>query len=106
VQAVVNRSNLGRFEVHMILYQFIQSGMLKLKDPLAEAAAAAGKSPTPAPAIEPNESDSDSGTRVARSLLGNLMGRGKSPTRSEREVLNFISPIGAIGWFISELVRR
>lgn len=113
VRAIVNRSNMGRFEVHRILSQFLKSGLLVL-DENAET----GRSTSAEDALSGLDNQDEltelrAEKAVVRSekgvggLLSNLMGGGgRSRDKAEsRGELNFVSPIGALAHLCAEFLR-
>jgi len=101
VRAIVSRSNLGRFEVHMILWQFLQSGLLRLREEGEVESEENGL----APGNEPERAGTRNGKGGSKTLFGSLLNKGGRKEKSETK-LEFLSPIGAVAWFTSEMVRR
>ena len=104
VKAIVNRSNMGRFEVHRILSQFLQSGLLEHIDPASENDDEGADSPkaeeTPKPTAPAAAGKKPGGFR-------GLMGGGKKQEKAApRQALDFISPIGLIAQFTNVLAER
>lgn len=98
VRAIVSRANMGRFEVHSILTQFVKSGLVRIvhQDPAAMLPANGSGTAVSAPATE-----EDRGQR------GGFFGVLSRRTREKgEESLQFLSPLGAIAHFVNQLVQR
>jgi hypothetical protein len=112
VRAIVNRSNMGRFEVHRILSQFIKSGLLVL-DENAEPGRTTGADEVLTGFETQDElSELRAEKAVVRSekgvggLLSNLIGGGRTRDKAEsRGELTFVSPIGALAHLSTEFLR-
>jgi hypothetical protein len=100
IRAIVNRSNLGRFEVHRILSNFIKSGLLTVKQSAAP--------------VDINDEEFISGSNGAAGkaeakggggLLGGLFG-GKKEKAAVAVQMEFLSPIGMVAGFTTRMVER
>jgi len=98
VRAIVSRANMGRFEVHSILTQFVKSGLVRIvqQDPSAFVAAANGADARVAPGAE------DPAPRSS-GFFGVLSRR---PRAGGEESQAYLSPLGAIAHFVTQLVSR
>lgn len=114
VRAIVNRSNLGRFEAYRIMTQFIKSGLIEIHSP--EELAAKEEESHPRGADEGNgkktadapKAPMTTAARTSTSGKGKLFGslRGKRERGDHRTQLEFLSPIGALAYLIGELFSR
>ncbi|MBI5155549.1 DUF4388 domain-containing protein [Candidatus Poribacteria bacterium] len=98
IRAIVNRSNLGRFEVHRILTQFMKSGLLVPKE---EEEVETGAHP----ALK-EEDVQAARQEKGRGLLDGLLGKSKPERVNVHENLGFVSPIGVLAYFTTQVARR
>lgn len=93
IRAVINRSGLGSFEVFHILHSFIKNGLVTVK---------AIKKPDDAdvPASTPIAAEDAPTRKPSGGLLSSLMGSKKE---RDTEILQFVSPVGALAHFANQL---
>jgi hypothetical protein len=95
VRAIVNRSTMGNFEVQHILYQFLRDGIVELVPARGgNGAASSAKGNAPAGSGEKGRSSG---------ILGGLLGKSDKAGRSGGQAMEFISPLGLLAHFASEL---
>lgn len=101
IRVIVNRSTLGRFDVHLILSQLLREGLVRMKSPeelaLESPVAAAAQGGNGFPA-EPAPKQRSGG------LLGSLMSSRKNDHRAAAE--EFQSPIGLLAYLAGVMVQR
>ncbi len=100
VQAVVTRSNMGRFEVYSILTQFIKSGLVTMReaDPMSLPPLENGRH------VSQDGFANDEDKQGKGSGLLGVLGR-KQKDRTESSAV-FLSPIGALAAYHNQLVQR
>ncbi len=98
VQAVVNRSNMGRFEVYSILTQFIKTGLVVVRESDPLSLPEPGTTEVPAAAAGDREDGDARG-----GLLGVL---GRKPKTKTESGSGFMSPVGALAAYSNALVQR
>ncbi|MCB2153543.1 DUF4388 domain-containing protein [bacterium] len=108
VKAIVNRSNMGRFEVHRILSQFLKTGLLQHADAAKKNGAekkTEGSGEEVKSEAAPQAEEQAAGKKGG--LLG-LIGGGKKQEKKSvpRQAMDFISPIGLIAHFTNVLAER
>lgn len=108
IRAIINRSTMGRFEVFMILSQFIRSGLISIDEEKSEQNQLL-RQPNNAKVVEGlTVSPANGGVKAKRSLFSSFMGESGSGKKKEaaahRE--DFISPIGLLGFFVNDLFSR
>lgn len=112
VRAIVNRSNLGRFEVFLILSHFIKSGLLRFKTSTKEEGEAEEQGPPAGgnghhPPTAAEKAATTGAEKTRGGLLGGLIGGGKPREKtSARDNLEFVSPIGALAHLINHFARK
>ncbi|MEQ8821235.1 MAG: DUF4388 domain-containing protein [Sumerlaeia bacterium] len=96
IKAIVNRSGMGRFEVHRILSQFIKSGLVVIR---ADTPLQNKSSATTAKSADRADAGKKGG-------ILSLIGGTKTKDKGAKETLSFISPIGVMGYFVNVLAQR
>ncbi|MDK2970329.1 MAG: hypothetical protein PWP23_84 [Candidatus Sumerlaeota bacterium] len=114
VRAIVNRSNMGRFEVHRILSQFIKSGLLVVSGEGGGQSATGTEEPgtgnetqdESAPESQ-NEKPLIRPERGVGGMLSTLIGGSRGKEKADaRTRASFVSPIGALANIAMEFYRR
>ncbi|MGF1573274.1 MAG: DUF4388 domain-containing protein [Sumerlaeia bacterium] len=109
IRAVVNRSNLGRFEVFMILSQFIRSGLIEIDEVKTEEGVIL-RQPNNAKVVEQIAKPAVLGPKASRSLFSSFMGDSSSRNAVKKgnsaQGNSFTSPIGLLSYFVNELFSR
>ena len=108
IRAIVNRSNMGRFEVFMILSQFVRSGLISIDEEKSKEAHLlrqpnnARDVAQAALQVAPTPGNGSNGGK--RSLFSAFIGKEPAPRKSVKE--DFVSPIGLLGFFVNEMFTR
>jgi len=111
VGSIVNRTGLGKFETYRILNTFITAELVKSK-PLEKVEQDLMRDSAPTGVVRslrnvrPQDAASHEGTLFAsspRKGLGAFFSRGKQSREMTSIQLDFISPLGAIGFYVNSL---
>lgn len=106
VRAIVNRSNMGRFEVSMILTQFIKSGLVVFADPPFDARTdgteLSGEHRVPSAAGQSKAAVKAVGGGLFKRVIPVKRGSEKAGAGSRQ----YLSPLGLIAHFTTELAER
>lgn len=114
IRAVVNRSNLGRFEVFMILSQFIRSGLISIDEEKTQQSQLL-RQPNNASTVQSMNTPAPASIKPQRSLFSSILGDGNGAKRKDAPsaaaaaggtATDYLSPIGLLGFFVNELFAR
>lgn len=106
VRAVVNRSNMGRFEVHRILAQLMQGGLVSPVAAPAEGSESKEDADLRHRLEEEVRNASERAKAGAGSLISRVMGGARKAAGGGKGAREYLSPIGLLAAFTNDLCAR
>jgi len=106
VRAVVNRSNMGRFEVFIILSQFLRSGLISVDE--ERTAALFNSDPVNGGSVDNIEKAKIIKEQQAakKGLLSNFLGDKSSKGKRSAKSQTYLSPLGLVAEFVNVMYSR
>lgn len=98
IRALINRSGMGRFEVYRVVYDFLNKGLVYIKEDSDNGHSGRGGEADRESLSAPNN------VRGMGGLLSRLTGGRARDGRADK--FEFVTPIGAMGYFINRLTEQ